>query len=62
MKSPVYVLMVIAFVLQMSSVMGPAAFSSKYISAQFGIPLWKANVMICKCRLKDNKMLHMKDF
>ena len=51
MKSPVYVCMVIGAVLHMSSVLGPVAFKSKYIEAQFGIPLWKANLLICKYTL-----------
>ncbi|CAC5413501.1 SLCO3A [Mytilus coruscus] len=46
LKSPVYLCLLAAFVLHISSVLGPIAFKSKYIVAQFGLPLWKANLII----------------
>ncbi|XP_076109093.1 solute carrier organic anion transporter family member 2A1-like [Mytilus galloprovincialis] len=46
LKSPVYLFLLAAFVLHISSVLGPVAFKTKYIVAQFGLPLWKANLII----------------
>ncbi|XP_052063966.1 solute carrier organic anion transporter family member 2A1-like [Mytilus californianus] len=46
MKSPMYLCLLTAFVLNVSSVCGPVVFKSKYIVAQFGLPLWKANLII----------------
>ena len=59
-KSPVYVCTLTFNILNWSGIIGKFSFLPKYISAQYGVPLWKANIIMCKYTDKNGnlKTLH----
>jgi hypothetical protein len=59
-KIPVYVCTLTFNILNWSAIVGKFSFLTKYISAQYGVPLWKANIIMCKYTDKKGhlKTLH----
>ncbi|XP_076083962.1 solute carrier organic anion transporter family member 2A1-like [Mytilus galloprovincialis] len=50
-KSPVFMCTLLASLFNFSAIIGKIVFLSKYIAAQFGVPLWKANITVSAANL-----------